>query len=163
MNQIETVQLLKVLTAAGLVRAMEDQGAVWAAFLGDVRVEDAMEVTKKLIREHVGADRWVAVGDITAGVKKLRADRWELAKRDGYGTLAPPESIDPDDTSSMRTWRLALDKAIGDGRDVGAADIIACSAVGVTRPLEITTARPVAQLIEQTARSTRIPAERKTA
>ena len=37
-----------------------------------------------------------------------------------------------------------------------AADVVACAAVGVTRPLEISTHRPVDQLVEQVAATTRI-------
>jgi hypothetical protein len=92
-------------------------------------------------------------GHINERTKQMRNARLAVMK-----TPEPPDTIDPDDIPAHLAWTRAYRAAIGDGHDEQRADEIACATVGVRRPPAIAAVRPVAQLVEQAARTTRIPA-----
>ena len=153
MNRQEAASIVAYLNRAGLLGAMEGQAAVWADALEDVPALTAQLVVRDMARTRTSVQRWVTPGDVAAAVADIR--KANLAR---IGTPpAPPESIDPDDTAKQLTWTRAWIAAKGDGHEDAQADGIACTAVGVTRPVAVIAPRPVAALVEQAARTTRIP------
>jgi hypothetical protein len=149
MNQTEALTLVGYLNRAGLLQALEGQAPVWADALDDVAINDARESARALAKTTA---RWVTPGDIRAGVKTLVRQRVQDLQ-----IPAPPESIHPDDTATERAWVRAYVAAIGAGQTPDVADVTACASVAVTRPLIDAAPRPVAELVESVASTTRIP------
>jgi hypothetical protein len=105
-------------------------------------------------REHFStrAGDYLMPGHINDRVKQMRK-----ARLDAMRVPDPPEVL-ADDAPGQIAWTRAYRAAIGDGHDEQRADEIACATVGVRRPPAIAAVRPVAQLVEQVARTSRIPA-----
>lgn len=148
-----------------------------AAFLTKVSAIDNRRVTPQttdawtqvLDSRITLADAWQAAvehfatkgGDyLMPGHINDRVQVMRKARLDAMRTPEPPDTIDPDDVQAGLNWQRAFRAAIGDGHDEQRADEIACATLGVRRPEVITGVRPVAQLVEQTARAMpRIPAK----
>lgn len=146
MKQTEAVTVVTYLNRAGLLHAMEGQGAVWADALEFVRFEDARDVARDLARTRRGADRWVTPGDIIDGASRLRASRVN-----GRTPPPPPPCIPHDNVAAQIGWQRTVTRHLADGLDDGAATAAALTEMGLP-PLEIEHTRPVAALVEQVAR-----------
>jgi len=152
MNQAEALTLVSYLNRAGLLQALEGQAPVWADALDDVNSTDAQVAARAIAKTTA---RWITPGDIRLQVASIRRERTARIE-----TPQPPPTIPADDVARQITWQREYIRAIGDGLTEDAADVVACAAVGVTRPLEISTHRPVDQLVEQVAATTRIRDQR---
>jgi hypothetical protein len=151
-NQTEALLLVTNLNRGGLLQAMEGQAAVWADALDDIAIADAIPAARRLIRYHVGADRWVTPGDIRQTIGEMRRERIEAVK----STPAPPSELDDNPREGQR-WLLGFWRAIGDGLTEAEASSRADEELGVTR-YGIERPRPVEQIVQQTAdRLPRIP------
>lgn len=149
MNNTEAVALIGYLNRAGLVGAMEGQGAVWADALSDITVNDAQEVARGLARNRTSAERWVTPGDIRSGARSVRAARLLQAERDSALLLPPPST---DDVRAEVEWTRAYRRALGDGCTAEEADARACQVSRLVRRGGLE-ARPVVQLVTQAARN----------
>lgn len=150
MNRTEANSIVSYLNRAGLVGAMEGQAAVWADALEDISFKTAQEVARRFAKERTSTQRWVTPGDVTAEVKRIRAERhsvWNKPRMD------PPAELG-DDVALDLAWRRAWSRAVGDGEPD--PDAAADRAVGITRRPVIEDTRPVPQLVDQLARGTRI-------
>lgn len=130
MNHTEAVQLITVLNRAGLVQALDGQGAVWATALADVAFTDAQQVARTMVATRTSRERWVTPGDIREAVQVLQA--------------------------SQPTQEHAIDWLIDADPDDPAAYIAALRA-NRRRPAFGHDAHPVEQLVDRAARSTYIP------
>jgi hypothetical protein len=146
-NNTEAVALIGYLNRAGLVGAMEGQGAVWADALSDITSNDAQEVARGLARNRTSAERWVTPGDIRSGARAVRAARLMQAERDSALLLPPPAT---DDVGAEVEWTRAYRRALGDGLSAEDADVRACKASRLVRRGGLE-ARPVVQLVAQVA------------
>lgn len=152
MNQTEAVTVVTYLNRAGLLHAMEGQGAVWADALEYVRFEDARDVARDLARTRRGADRWVTPGDIIDGASRLRASRVN-----GRTPPPPPPCIPHDNPMAQIAWTRTVTRHLADGLTDAEATNATLAEMGLP-PLQIEAARPVAALVEQVARAMpRIP------
>ena|GEM_PF-2444706 len=140
MNQSEATQLVTVLNRAGLVPALEGQGAVWASALEDVPYSTAVVVAKRIVATRTSDQRWVTPGDIRAAVTAQRK-----VHLDGMASPQPPMSLDGDPVREI-AWMRAYRRAYGDTGDADEAMRAACAALRVrpdapaittTRPLEL--------------------------
>lgn len=147
MNNTEAVALIGLLNRAGLVGAMEGQGAVWADALSDITANDALEVARGMVRNRTSAERWVTPGDIRAGARAVRAARLVQAERDSALLLPPPAT---DDVRAEVEWTRAYRRALGDGLTAEDADVRACQASRLVRRGALES-RPVVQLVTQAA------------
>lgn len=151
MTPSQASELLGYAAAFDNRTTSEIAARAWAEAL-DQRV--TFDDARTVVIEHYSRTReWIMPSDINTATGRLRKERLERMR-----TPEPPDTLDPDDIPANLAWTRAYRAAIGDGHDEDRADRIACATVGVTRPAEITSARPVAQLVQQTADSLpRIP------
>ena len=147
MENTEAVALIGYLNRAGLVGAMEGQGAVWADALSDITANDAQEVARGLARNRTSAERWVTPGDIRSGARAVRQTRLVQAERDSALLLPPPAT---DDVRAEVEWTRAYRRALGDGLTAEDADVVACRVSRLARRGGLE-ARPVVQLVAQAA------------
>lgn len=157
MNQTEAVKIVAYLNRAGLLHAMEGQGAVWADALEYVKFEDAQNVAREFARTRRGADRWVTPGDIIDHAARLRASRVN-----GRTPPPPPPCIPHDNVPAQIGWIRAVTRHLADGLTDDEATNATLAEMGMP-PLEVENPRPVAALVEQVARAMpRIPAREDT-
>jgi len=147
MENTEAVALVGYLNRAGLVGAMEGQGAVWADALSDITANDAQEVARGLARNRTSAERWVTPGDIRSGARSVRSARLVQAERDSALLLPPPAT---DDVRAEVEWTRAYRRALGDGQTAEDADAQACRVSRLVRRGGFE-ARPVVQLASEVA------------
>jgi hypothetical protein len=150
-NQTEAMSIVAYLNRAGLVGAMNGQGAVWADALADVSYATAQEVARGMARERTSDRRWVTPGDVAAEVARVRR-----ARVAAMPSPQPPEELDGVPAREI-AWTRAYVAAIGDGQDEATADATACRAAGVTRAAVEAVHRPVTALVAQAAKTTHIP------
>jgi hypothetical protein len=148
----EVAVFLAKVSAIDNRRVTAQTADAWAEILDPrITMADAWQAA----RDHFatkGGD-YLMPGHINERTKQMRNARLAAMK-----TPEPPDTIDPDDIQAHLTWTRAYRSAIGDGHDEQRADEIACATVGVRRPAAIAAVRPVEQLVQQAARTTRIPA-----
>jgi hypothetical protein len=123
MTQEQATFLVTYLNRAGLVIAMEGQGAVWHDALWGVRYEDGMEAVRNIVRRpRTGL---ISPGDVLAEVRKVRAAR--------IGNRVPPAPPGDIPAEAQMDFHRAYMQALGDGADEDQADQAACRTVGASR------------------------------
>lgn len=140
MNQQQATSLVMYLNRAGLLNAMEGQGAVWADALSDVSYVTAQEVVRSMAATRTTDQRWVTPGDVRAEVARIRKVRTSA-----LGVFYPPAELD-DDVPKAIAWQRAYVEAIGDGETPDAATKRACDAIGIAVPLQLDTRRNLGPL-----------------
>ena len=151
MNQTEAASIVAYLNRAGLLWAMEGQSAVWADALADVSFVTAQEVVRDMAATRTSGSRGVVPGDVRESVRLLRHSRTKDLR-----TPEPPAELEGHPRREI-DWQRAYRTAIGDGQDAAQADETACRALGVRRAEIEAAQRPVAALVAQVARTTRVP------
>jgi len=131
MNQQQATSLVMYLNRAGLLNAMEGQGAVWADALSDVSYVTAQEVVRGMAATRTTDQRWVTPGDVRAEVARIRK-----ARTSALGEVNPPAELDESPRRSI-TWLRAYVEAIGDGESPDAATKRACDALGIEVPPQL--------------------------
>lgn len=142
MNQTEATSIVTYLNRAGLLWAMEGQGAVWADALHDVSYVTAQEVVRSMAATRTSAGRSVTPGDVRDAVRSIREARLR-----GIKTPEPPEELDGNPLRE-NAWRREYERLIGDGLTEAEADAQACAEHGVTRAQLDAAPRPVQAAIE---------------
>lgn len=137
MNEPEAITLLSFLNRAGLLRLMEDQGAVWADVLNDVTYQDAQEAAREIAKTRLSTERWVVPGDIRSLVIKTRKRRYdripaflrEVPELDAFKSAEGPWQ----DVGSRkhRTFSMTYTRALTDGLDPQIALDRACQSVDI--------------------------------
>lgn len=151
MTPAEAAAVLSKCAAFDNRTPTESAARAWAeAVDSNVTLTDALAI----VADHYAREsRWIMPADINGASKRIRRARLDVMK-----TPEPPAALDPEDVDGWRVWSRAYRSAIGDGRSERQASEIACAAVGIPVPEEITTVRPVAHLITQAANALpRIP------
>lgn len=142
MNHQEAAQLVTVLNRAGLVPALEGQGAVWSSALEDVTYETAVIVAKRMVATRTSDQRWVTPGDIRAAVVAQRK-----VHLDAMATPQPPMSLDGDPAREIE-WTRAYRRAYGDTGDADRAMARACTTLRIpVPPPEVEVTRRPAELL----------------
>lgn len=140
MNQQQATSIVMYLNRAGLLNAMEGQGAVWADALTDVPYVTAQEVVRTMAATRTADQRWVTPGDVRAEVKRVRKIR-----TDAIGAVVPPAELDGDPAKTI-TWTRSYVRAVGDGETPEAATERACRALDIPVPAQIDTPRNLPEL-----------------
>ncbi|MBD7980041.1 hypothetical protein [Oerskovia merdavium] len=137
MNEPEALNILMYLNRAGLIRMMEDQGAVWADILQNVAFKDAEAAAREIARTRLSTDRWVVPGDILALVNKTRNRYYnqippalrEVPELEAFKVADRPwENAHP---RQYHTFSMTYTRALTDGLDPQAALDIACERAGI--------------------------------
>lgn len=128
MNRMESTQLVTLLSRAGLLQPLEGQADVWAIALDDVRAVDALTAARDMIRERLGAQRWVTPGDVRHAVRRLRGRR--LADARCIEGEIPPTVLD-DQPERALAWVREYRHQIADGATPAEADARACHVLDV--------------------------------
>ncbi|MGW8565683.1 hypothetical protein [Isoptericola sp. NPDC055881] len=138
MNEAEATTLVTVLNRAGLIGAMEGQGAVWHMALTDVPFQPAKAAATELIATRTSEQRWVTPGDVRAMVRTRRKRHL-----DGMPSVQVPQSLDGDPAREI-AWRRAYIEAYGNTGDHEQAASAACTTLGVQpdRPVLVAAPRP---------------------
>lgn len=137
------------LAAAFDNRTVGEANAIaWSEAL-DERV--ALDDAKQIVVDHYARTReWIMPSDINTASAALRRDRLSRMR-----TPEPPADLSVTDEL---VWQRVYRAAIGDGFEHDEADARACAELGIVRPEQITSTRPVLALVEQTAKAMpRIP------
>ncbi|BDZ40799.1 hypothetical protein GCM10025865_00980 [Paraoerskovia sediminicola] len=145
MNQTEATKLVTVLNRAGLVPALDGQGAVWQLALNDVAYETAQVVATTMIATRTSDQRWVTPGDVRAAVTTQR--KVNLEKMPG---IQVPDALDGDPDRELE-WRRTYIDAFAVSGDGDRALEVACAASGIGVPVIDPAPRPVTAVIETAA------------
>ena len=150
MNAADAQTLLAMAAAYDNRTASAIAARAWSKALNDVvNLADAEAV---LVEHYARTRDWVMPSDINNGVTLIRRNRTSRIE-----TPQPPETIDGDDVARQIEWVRAYTRHVGDGMDDDTAFSAACDSVGVRLPALESAPRPVGALVEQLARTTRIP------
>lgn len=128
MKRSEAVLLLTALNRAGLLHVVAGQPVVWAEALSHTSMEDAEAAVNQIIRERTSENRWVVPGDVLAAVRGIRNARINAVLQ-GAEPAPPAELVD--DVARYNAWRRGFNRALGDGRTLHDAEVVAAHAAGI--------------------------------
>lgn len=131
MTPADAARLLTLAAAYDRRTIGEADAIAWADALHGLNVEDCAAA----IRAHyAGSTEWVMPATVRGAVWKLRADRIRAVP----SSVLEPVDVDPDDVEAYQAARLRLVRSVADGVQPS--------------PQVLLPARPVAALVESTAR-----------
>ena len=97
----------------------------WAEALDDIRLPDAIDA----VVEHYSHTRqWIMPADIRAAVRAMRDARIHAVLQ-GAEPAPPAELVD--DVTAYNNWRRSFNRALGDGRTLHDAEVVAAQAAGI--------------------------------
>lgn len=115
MNREDAIKLARIAAGARPQQRWDDATPdVWALALDDIRVEDATEALKVLVK----AAAFIDLPVLRAEVKRMRDDR--IARN---AESMPEYPGDPDDVAGYQAWLRSMLTAIADGKPVQQAAI----------------------------------------
>ena len=126
MRQSEALVLLaKAATFDNRKNLDDDTALSWAQALDGIRLIDAMDA----VVEHYSHTReFIMPADIRAGARKMRQARIDAVLQ-GSEPAPPAELVD--DVTAYNEWRRRFNRALGDGRTLHDAEVVAAQAAGI--------------------------------
>lgn len=128
MTPIEALELVTYLNRAGLLKVVKGTSDVWADVLSHTSAEDATAAARKIASERTTENAWVVPGDVLAAVRAIRNARINAVLQ-GAEPAPPAELVD--DVARYNEWRRGFNRALGDGRTLHDAEVIAAEAAGI--------------------------------
>ncbi len=125
MRPSEATALLTKASSFDNREVSEATAISWAEALEGIRLQDAIDA----VVEHYSHTRqWIMPADIRAGVRAMRNARINAVLQ-GAEPAPPAELVD--DVAAYNEWRRGFNRALGDGRTLHDAEVIAAQAAGI--------------------------------